>query len=181
MGLGDLGKRGLRDERAVSTRDAEVRCGWDAPKSAAGMPVPDGRVRAAARRRMGAASPLIVAVLGGTALAAGIAAASHDSGMPAWFRLRDDLSRAQQRVRALEAEVTALDRERAALDDATPFALERAIREELGLARPGEVVVLWPEVADRAGFGADSLQHVGSGAAAIDARGDRVDEEGAGS
>ena len=71
---------------------------------------------------------------------AGIAAADGDSGIPMWLRLRDDVGTASGRVAALlhrnaeiEAEIEALERE--------PFALERAIREDLGLARPGEIVV----------------------------------------
>jgi cell division protein FtsB len=71
---------------------------------------------------------------------AGIAAADGDSGIPMWLRLRDDVGTAAGRVTALlhrnaeiEAEIEALERE--------PFALERAIREDLGLARPGEIVV----------------------------------------
>jgi len=71
---------------------------------------------------------------------AGIAVADGESGVPMWFRLRDDVEDASRRVavlaehnRALAAEIEALEQE--------PFALERAIREDLGLARPGEIVV----------------------------------------
>lgn len=71
---------------------------------------------------------------------AGIAVADGESGIPMWFRLRDDVAEASRRVealaernRALAEQIEALERE--------PFALERAIREDLGLARPGEIVV----------------------------------------
>ncbi len=77
---------------------------------------------------------------------AGIAVADGESGIPMWFRLRDDVAEASQRVQvltrrnaALQTQIDALERE--------PFALERAIREDLGLARPGEILVRFDRVA----------------------------------
>ena len=65
------------------------------------------------------------------------------SGLPAWLRLQDELAASQARIAALSARAETLRSEIAALEK-DPFALERAIREELGLARPGERVVRFP-------------------------------------
>ena len=72
--------------------------------------------------------------------AVGGLAVDESSGLPTWRRLRDDLAAAQARIEILRGDIEALRREADALqgDD---FALERAIREDLGLARPGESVV----------------------------------------
>ena len=64
----------------------------------------------------------------------------QDSGLRTWLRLRHDLAQSRARVSQLRLEVGDLDaRVTALLED--PFAEERAIREVLGLAQPGEVVV----------------------------------------
>jgi cell division protein FtsB len=60
-----------------------------------------------------------------------------------WLRLRAEVRLAEARVRALAAENRRLADEVEALR-ADPFALERAVREELGWVRPGEVVVRVP-------------------------------------
>ncbi len=73
-----------------------------------------------------------------------LALLDRESGIPAWRSLRADQQQAADRVRALEREVDRAEREAAALVD-DPFALEAAIREDLGLARPGETVVRMPE------------------------------------
>jgi hypothetical protein len=70
----------------------------------------------------------------------GIAVADSESGIPMWFRLRDDVAEAAERVQLLARRNAALRDQIQALQG-EPFALERAIREDLGLARPGEVVV----------------------------------------
>jgi hypothetical protein len=72
--------------------------------------------------------------------AVGWAAVDEHSGLPAWRRLRADLTAARARIEILRGDIEALRREAEALqgDD---FALERAIREDLGLARAGESVV----------------------------------------
>ena len=72
--------------------------------------------------------------------ALGIAIADGDSGFPMWLRLRSDEALAKERLAELEAETGALRVEIEALER-EPFALERAIREDLQLARPGELVV----------------------------------------
>ena len=72
--------------------------------------------------------------------AAGWTLADERSGLPAWQRLKGDLGSAQGRIEVLRSDLDALEREAAALDT-DGFAIERAIREDLGLARPGETVV----------------------------------------
>ena len=63
----------------------------------------------------------------------------QDSGVRTWLRLRHDLTQSQARVGKLRAEVDDLEARVVALQE-DPFAEERAIREVLGLARPGEVI-----------------------------------------
>lgn len=66
-----------------------------------------------------------------------------ESGFPTWLHLRDDVAQAEDRIRTLERQNTALRDEVAALR-ADPFAQERAVREELGWVRPGETLVRVP-------------------------------------
>ncbi len=79
---------------------------------------------------------LLVLLLG----VAAIALADRSSGVPMWLRLRDALVLRTERVSALTRSTEALQAEIEALES-QPFALEKAIREDLELARPGEVVV----------------------------------------
>lgn len=79
----------------------------------------------------------------GTALIAVVvfsALGSEQAGLRTWYELRGDLQSARSRVAELARENEVLRREVAALE-ASPDAVESAIREDLGLARPGEVVV----------------------------------------
>ena len=62
------------------------------------------------------------------------------SGVPAWLRMRADLHSAQQRMAGLEREIAEAEAESGSLGEDS-FAIERAIREDLGLARPGEMVM----------------------------------------
>lgn len=61
-----------------------------------------------------------------------------------------DLRRAQRHLAGLETRVLALEREKAALEaeisllEKDPRAVEKAAREKLGLAAPGEKVVVLP-------------------------------------
>jgi len=75
-------------------------------------------------------------------VAAGLALVMLDqkSGVPAWLRLRAELSASHARIEVLSRRAETLRREIDSLES-DPFAVERAIREELGLARPGERVV----------------------------------------
>jgi len=79
----------------------------------------------------------------GGALVVGAALLDPNAGVIAWLELKSDLQVAEGRAHALEqrnlelrARITALETE--------PFEIERAIREELGLARPGERIVRFP-------------------------------------
>ena len=77
--------------------------------------------------------------------AVAIAATTDGSaGIPVWLELRDDLAKARARVSTLEADTDALRVEIDALAN-EPFALERAIREDLVLALPGEIIVRFQE------------------------------------
>jgi cell division protein FtsB len=69
-----------------------------------------------------------------------IAVADGDAGIPTWLRLRGDVERAEKRVQTLVSSTAALRGEIEALRQ-DPFALERAIREDLELARPGEIII----------------------------------------
>jgi cell division protein FtsB len=72
--------------------------------------------------------------------ATGLLALDDRTGVPAWRRLRDDLRAADARIEILRGDIAALRAESLALES-DAFAVERAIREDLGLAQPGETVV----------------------------------------
>jgi cell division protein FtsB len=72
--------------------------------------------------------------------AAGASALDERTGIPAWRRLRHDLTAAHARIEVLRGDIGALRGEVDALETDS-FAVERAIREDLGLALPGETVV----------------------------------------
>ena len=63
-----------------------------------------------------------------------------DSGLEIWLELRRDLGVSDARIERLKRENEALRVEIATLES-EPDALDRAIREELDLALPGEIVV----------------------------------------
>ena len=73
------------------------------------------------------------------ALAAVYAAVDPDSGIGTWRRMRADLLSAEVRIDGLRDEIASLERSNAALES-DEFAIERAIREDLELAQPGELV-----------------------------------------
>jgi cell division protein FtsB len=84
----------------------------------------------------------------GVWLAVAVAAAAFftafldgESGLRTWWELRADLRSAEDRIAQLQTSVDSLERDSGGLE-ADPFALERAIRERLQYARPGETVVL---------------------------------------
>ena len=64
-----------------------------------------------------------------------------DTGLRKWSELRSDLQEAHGRIAVLEADVAALVDATGRLE-ADPLAIEAAIREDLGLARPGDTVVI---------------------------------------
>ncbi len=70
----------------------------------------------------------------------GVAVADTNSGVRTWLQVRRDLAVAEARVAALEQRIEAREGATASLKS-DPLALETAIREDLGLARPGEIVV----------------------------------------
>ena len=83
----------------------------------------------------------IVPVVLGMALAS--AWWDQEAGLRAWARLRADLHEARGRIQALRVEIGELEREAAALEE-DRFAQEAAIRDALGLVRPGEILVRLP-------------------------------------
>ena len=70
----------------------------------------------------------------------------EDSGLQIWRELRGDLATSQSRVVLLVRENEALRQEIETLE-AEPAAIDRAIREELDLALPGEIVVHFEDSA----------------------------------
>ena len=78
--------------------------------------------------------PLLVGV------AALLAALDSHAGLRAWWDLREALREAESERAQLQREVDALRSEADALES-DRFAIERAIRERLRLARAGETVV----------------------------------------
>jgi cell division protein FtsB len=74
------------------------------------------------------------------ALGLGRAALDEQAGVARWLHLRAELAEARAHVAELRAETERLrlEGERLTQDD---FALERAIREELELVRPGQTLV----------------------------------------
>lgn len=64
------------------------------------------------------------------------------SGLRTWWQLRAELRESRQRAEHARDEIDRLERAARRLDG-DPFAMEGAIREDLGLARPGETVVLF--------------------------------------
>jgi cell division protein FtsB len=99
---------------------------------------------------------LLVPLLGVAAL--GIAALDGESGLRTWWMLRKDLRSSQETLDRLTVENERLREETHALET-DPFALERAIREDLGWARPGEVVVLFDEPDGERPVGMDRIGH----------------------
>ncbi len=75
-----------------------------------------------------------------------VVALDQESGLRSWLSLRESLRDSRTQVGWLEGELGRLRRDGSDLVS-DPLAVERTIREELGLARPGEVVVLFPDSA----------------------------------
>ncbi len=79
-------------------------------------------------------------MLGLAVCAATLVVVDRDSGVGTWLRLRSELAQSDARIRRLEAETVSLRRQIEELRT-HPWAIERAIREDLDLARPGEVLI----------------------------------------
>lgn len=72
-----------------------------------------------------------------------VAVADTNSGLLTWWQLRGQLDEAETRMAEARDSIEALRSEAEALE-ADDFAIERAIREDLKRARPGETVWLLP-------------------------------------
>jgi cell division protein FtsB len=68
------------------------------------------------------------------------AVADPHAGVRSWWALRGQLVVAEGRAEALRGELATLEGEAERLEH-DPLAVESAIRSDLGLARPGEVIV----------------------------------------
>ncbi|MDG2050110.1 MAG: septum formation initiator family protein [Myxococcota bacterium] len=75
-----------------------------------------------------------------TALGIVLVLIDQKSGVAEWQRLRSELAVSQERIEELSARSEGLRSQIAELET-EPFAVERAIREELGLVRPGERLI----------------------------------------
>ena len=91
----------------------------------------------------GWASALVVLVA-----ATGVALLDTEAGVGPWVQLREEAVTARARVAAREAEVARLATEIAGLSG-DRLAVERAIREDLELARVGEWVVRFQPAGPR--------------------------------
>jgi cell division protein FtsB len=78
--------------------------------------------------------------LGIVLVAAVWAVLDPNAGIRSWWELRRELGEATQRADAARAELGQLEAEAQQLRD-DPLAIESAIRADLGLARPGEIIV----------------------------------------
>ena len=85
---------------------------------------------------------LLLPVLGIAALV--VAALDENAGVRRWWHLRGELADARARIERLTGEVEGLRAEASQLES-DPFAMERAIREELLVAQPGQVIVVEPD------------------------------------
>jgi len=76
-----------------------------------------------------------------------VAAVSPRAGIPAWLKLERDRQEAELRISSLQASLKRIEEAGDVLRD-DEFELERAIRTDLKLARPGEVIVIVEPPAD---------------------------------
>jgi cell division protein FtsB len=76
-------------------------------------------------------------------LALGQAALDEKAGIRRWLYLRGELAEARTRIEGLRGEIAELRLEAQRLE-AGGFATERAIREELEYARPGQTLLRLP-------------------------------------
>ncbi|MDJ0787350.1 MAG: septum formation initiator family protein [Myxococcota bacterium] len=65
------------------------------------------------------------------------------NGVESWQKHREHLRAARERIAELEAEIEAREKRSKSINE-DEFALEAAIREDLGFARPGEIVIRLP-------------------------------------
>lgn len=81
----------------------------------------------------------LLAVATAVAVALSLVSVADAKGFRRYLKLRDDVESLNERNAALAAQNEALRREIQALRE-DPAALERAVREELGYVKPGEIV-----------------------------------------
>jgi cell division protein FtsB len=81
----------------------------------------------------------LLAVATALAVALSLVSVADAKGFRRYLRLRDDVASLHGRNAALAAQNESLRREIQALRE-DPAALERAVREELGYVKPGEIV-----------------------------------------
>jgi len=74
------------------------------------------------------------------AVGVGVAALDEDAGLRQWLHLRSELADARERIAGLREGNRALEEQAAGLELGS-FEMERAIREELELVRPGQTLV----------------------------------------
>ena len=73
--------------------------------------------------------------------------ADRGAGLSTWMHDRAALEHSEEQIARVEAEIVRLKAEVGRLER-DPFAIERAIREDLEWARAGETVVRIPRAAD---------------------------------
>lgn len=81
----------------------------------------------------------LLAVATALAVALSLVSVADAKGFRRYLKLRDDVESLHERNTALAAQNESLRREIQALHE-DPAALERAVREELGYVKPGEIV-----------------------------------------
>jgi cell division protein FtsB len=81
----------------------------------------------------------LLAMATALAVALSLVSVADAKGFRRYLKLRDDVESLHERNAALGAQNEALRREIQALRE-DPAALERAVREELGYVKPGEIV-----------------------------------------
>lgn len=82
--------------------------------------------------------PVVVSL--GVAVGIGYVALGIGSRVPTWLGGAGDLDSIEAQIAELESEVASLEKE-AELLESDPFAIERAIREQLRMAKSAEIVV----------------------------------------
>ncbi len=91
---------------------------------------------------------LLAPPLAALILAGGWLWLDEEAGLKTWLRLRAEVGRERARVEGLEHERSGLLRRTRKLRSDS-LAVETVAREELGMVRPGELVIQWREGSGR--------------------------------
>lgn len=67
---------------------------------------------------------------------------NSETGLPAWLKLERDLFYSEGRIRELKLSIEDLEAQATRLNN-DPFSIEKAIRNDLKLALPGETIVIF--------------------------------------